>query len=68
MINIKLTKSECKSLDLWLSVTNPCESSCWMGYKQIGCEDLDKDGNPKCELLRDIKSIEEKIAKEVEDE
>ena len=63
MINIKLTESECETLDTLLSVTNPCEMRCWMNYKRIRCEDVDKEGNPRCELLNNIRVIRNKLTK-----
>lgn len=63
MINIKLTESECETLDTLLSVTNLCEANCCMDYMRIGCEDVDKDGNPRCELLKNIENIRNKLVR-----
>ena len=47
-----------------LDATSLCRSGCYMGYKS-GDEDLcfklDKDGNYRCKLMREIDSINGKI-------
>lgn len=63
-MKIDLTLNEVRVIKDALDATSLCRAVCYMGYKN-GDEDLcfrlDKDGNYRCKLMREIDSINNKI-------
>lgn len=63
-MKIELTLNEARVIQDALDATSLCRSGCYMGYKSDDkdlCFKLDKDGNYRCKLIREIDSINDKI-------
>lgn len=64
MIKIDLTLNEARVIQDALDATSLCRSGCYMGYKSKDkdlCFKLNKSGNYRCKLMREIDSINCKI-------
>lgn len=63
-MKIDLTLNEARVIQDALDATSLCRSGCYIGYKSGGkdlCFRLDKDGNWRCKLMREIDSINSKL-------
>ena len=63
-MNIDLTLNEARVIQDALDATSLCRSGCYIGYKSDDedlCFRLDKNGNYRCRLMREIDSINGKI-------
>lgn len=63
-MRIDLTLNEARVVQDALDVTSLCRAYCYMGYKSDDedlCFKIDKDGNWRCKLMREIDSINGKI-------
>lgn len=63
-MKIDLTLNEARVIQDALDAASLCRSGCYMGYKSDDenlCYKLDKNGNYRCKLMREIDSINSKI-------
>lgn len=60
MKTITLTENEIDTLCSYL-LCEPCEDICLYGYVNIHCEDINDNGDYKCEFMRNTKSIIDKL-------
>ena len=60
MKTINLTNKEILTLKEYLNC-NPCESHCIINSNIENCDELDKNGNYKCSLKQNTKSIMDKL-------
>lgn len=63
-MKIDLTLNEARVVQDALNATSLCASGCYMDYKSDDenlCYKLNKDGNYRCKLMREINSINSKI-------
>lgn len=63
-MKIDLTLNEARVIQDALDVTSLCRAYCYMEYKSNDenlCFRLDKDGNWRCKLMREINSINGKL-------
>lgn len=63
-MKIDLTLNEARVIQDVLDATSLCRSGCYMDYKNGDkdlCFSLDKDGNWRCKLMREIDSINGKL-------
>lgn len=64
MKTIELTKFESKLILQGLDPDSICSHGCccYMNYnKKVSCDDKDENGNPVCEMLKAIESIDRKL-------
>lgn len=58
---VNLTSFEISVILEALNPSKICNATCFCGYTKDLCNQYDKNGTPKCKLVKAIQSIEDKL-------